>query len=85
MMEPHIDIILAFASKDRSTVDLQPLLKNLLLDKNTEFLFGKSQKWFVSDTTSKEIAEFDAAFDRAHVGTHTRDLLRNSAPCEAAT
>ncbi|KAF3389689.1 Cytochrome P450 52E2 [Talaromyces pinophilus] len=65
--ETHVSSLLRMIPKDRETVDLQPLFKNLFLDTSTEFIFGRSVG-SLDPASSFPAPEFMKAFDAASMG-----------------
>ncbi|KAF4627950.1 hypothetical protein G7Y89_g10205 [Cudoniella acicularis] len=73
-LEKHVSRFLDLIPRDGSTVDLQPLTKNLFLDISTEFLFGESVE-SQSPNTSFDSGEFLKAFDASMRGLAARMML----------
>ncbi|TGO27863.1 hypothetical protein BPAE_0035g00060 [Botrytis paeoniae] len=73
-LEKHVARFLELLPRDDSTVDLQPLTKNLFLDISTEFLFGESVE-SQSPNTPLDAREFLNAFDMTMRGLGARMML----------
>ncbi|KAF7923846.1 uncharacterized protein EAE98_007664 [Botrytis deweyae] len=73
-LEKHVARFLELLPCDDSTVDLQPLTKNLFLDISTEFLFGESVE-SQSPNTPFDAREFLNAFDMTMRGLGARMML----------
>ncbi|TGO47587.1 hypothetical protein BCON_0271g00080 [Botryotinia convoluta] len=73
-LEKHVARFLELLPCDDSTVDLQPLTKNLFLDISTEFLFGESVE-SQSPNTPFDAREFLDAFDMTMRGLGARMML----------
>ncbi|KAI9690496.1 MAG: hypothetical protein M1822_009459 [Bathelium mastoideum] len=63
-LDAHLAKMIAYIPVDGSTFDLQPLLKRLFLDMNTEFIFGESSNVLEPDTDTNPDT-FVNAFDQA--------------------
>ncbi|CCD48984.1 hypothetical protein ACHAPF_000710 [Botrytis cinerea] len=74
-LEKHVNRLLELIPQDGSTVDLQPLLKRMFLDRTTEFLFGVSQDSLLAGTKDDSTEDFISIFDKSLVGLHTRMFL----------
>ncbi|TGO84493.1 hypothetical protein BPOR_0498g00030 [Botrytis porri] len=70
-LEKHVARFLELLPRDDSTVDLQPLTKNLFLDVSTEFPFGESVE-SQSPNTPFDAREFLDAFDMTMRGLGAR-------------
>ncbi|KAJ8067971.1 hypothetical protein OCU04_003551 [Sclerotinia nivalis] len=74
-LEKNVKRLLELIPRDGSTVDLQPLLKRMFLDRTTEFLFGVSQDSLLSGVNDDSTEGFISTFDKALIGLHTRMFL----------
>jgi cytochrome P450 len=71
----HVRRMIEKIPKDGSTVDMQPLLKMLFLDSNTEFIFGESANSLAPETSSVIARRLPAIFDDALKGMRKRFVL----------
>ncbi|TGO43945.1 hypothetical protein BCON_0695g00020 [Botryotinia convoluta] len=74
-LEKHVNLLLELIPRDGSTIDLQPLLKRMFLDRTTEFLFGVSQDSLLAGTKNGSTEDFISIFDKSLIGLHTRMFL----------
>ena len=75
--ESHVDSLISLLPKDGSTVDLQALFFRMVLDSNTEYLFGESVG-LLSANASDHANAFHNALDVAQQGTILRLRLGNA-------
>ncbi|KAG9230529.1 cytochrome P450 alkane hydroxylase-like protein [Amylocarpus encephaloides] len=73
--ELHVGQMLSKIPIDSTIVDLQPLLKMLFLDSNTEFIFGKSANSLAPGTSSLFDRRLPEVFDEALRGTRKRMIM----------
>lgn len=74
-LERHVRRLLALIPLDGSTVDMQPLLKMLFLDSNTEFIFGRSANALAPEQSNLIASRLPSVFDDALRGMRKRFIL----------
>jgi cytochrome P450 len=73
--ERHLEKMIEKLPKDGGTVDMQPLCKQLFLDRSTEFVFGKSANSLSPETDSPIARRLPGIFDEALIGMFTRFMM----------
>jgi cytochrome P450 len=74
-LESHVQRLLTLIPMDESTVDMQPLLKMLFLDSNTEFIFGRSANALAPEKSNIIAQRLPSVFDDALRGMRKRFIL----------
>lgn len=74
-LENYVGRLLALIPLDGSTVDMQPLLKMLFLDSNTEFIFGRSSNALAPEKSNLIAQRLPSVFDDALRGMRKRFTL----------
>ena len=75
--ESHVDSLISLLPKDGSVIDLQKMFFRMVLDSNTEYLFGESVG-LLSPDASESANAFHRALDVAQQGTILRLRLGNA-------
>ncbi|KAI8243622.1 Cytochrome P450 monooxygenase fsdH [Colletotrichum sp. SAR 10_96] len=76
IFETHVDQLIQLIARENYTVDLQQLFFRMVLDSNSEYLFGESVG-LMSDNASDSAHTFHHALDYAQQGTILRLRLGN--------